>query len=122
MYKPLIVVHILICLTIIGLVLLQQGRGADAGTGLGGGASGTLFGARGTTSFLSRTTAIFAALFFASSLLLAYLGSKQDNGESDIIATQPSSQAQTKDDLPSPSNVEQAEDNRKVDVPEPAKP
>lgn len=69
----LLVGHVLIAASIIGLVLLQKGKGADAGAGFGAGASGTVFGARGSANFLSRTTAVVAALFFASSLGLAYL-------------------------------------------------
>jgi preprotein translocase subunit SecG len=59
---------------IIGLVLLQRGKGAEAGAGFGSGASGTVFGARGATTALSRATAIFAAVFMINSLALAYLG------------------------------------------------
>jgi preprotein translocase subunit SecG len=62
---------------IIGLVLLQRGKGADAGAGFGAGASGTVFGARGATTALSRATAVFAAVFMINSLVLAYLGSHQ---------------------------------------------
>lgn len=65
--------HVLIAAAIIGLVMLQKGKGADAGAGFGAGASGTVFGARGSGNFLSRSTAIAATLFFASSLALAYL-------------------------------------------------
>jgi preprotein translocase subunit SecG len=61
-------------LAIIGLVLLQRGKGADAGAGFGSGASGTVFGARGATTALSRATAVFAAIFMINSLALAYLG------------------------------------------------
>ena len=68
--------HVLIAASIIGLVMLQRGKGADAGAGFGSGASGTVFGARGSANFLSRTTAVMAALFFASSLLLAYMNSE----------------------------------------------
>jgi len=98
MYQALIVVHVLIALSIIGMVLLQQGRGADAGAGFGGGASNTLFGARGSASFLSRTTAILAVLFFSSSLLLAHLGDKQDNTSRDIMDAPVSEQVRP--DLP----------------------
>ena len=87
MYQALIILHVLIALSIIGMVLLQQGRGADAGAGFGGGASNTLFGARGSASFLSRTTAILAVLFFSSSLFLAYLGDKQGKKSTDIMDT-----------------------------------
>ena len=60
---------------IIALVLLQRGKGADAGAGFGAGASGTVFGARGARTALSRATAIFAAIFMVNSLALAYMGS-----------------------------------------------
>lgn len=65
--------HVLIAASIIGLVMIQKGKGADAGAGFGAGASGTVFGARGSANFLSRSTAVAAALFFSSSLGLAYL-------------------------------------------------
>ena len=68
-------VHVLLALMIIGLVLLQRGKGAEAGAGFGSGASGTVFGARGTSTLFSKLTAIFAGLFFVTSLSLAYLGS-----------------------------------------------
>ena len=68
-----LVAHVGIALLIIGLVLLQRGKGADAGTGFGAGASGTVFGARGATTGLSRMTAIFAAIFMINSLCLTYL-------------------------------------------------
>jgi preprotein translocase subunit SecG len=61
---------------IIGLVLLQRGKGAEAGAGFGSGASGTVFGARGATTALSRATAIFAAVFMLNSLALAYMGTR----------------------------------------------
>lgn len=72
----LIVVHLLLSIALVGLVLIQHGRGADAGAAFGSGASATVFGARGATSFLSRTTAILATLFFISSLILAYFSSQ----------------------------------------------
>src|SRR3954462_1720851 len=69
----IVVVHVLIALGIIGLVLLQHGKGADMGSGFGGGASSSLFGATGSANFLSRMTAVLATLFFLTSLGLAYL-------------------------------------------------
>jgi preprotein translocase subunit SecG len=71
------ILHMFLCVGIVGLVLLQRGKGADAGAGFGAGASGTVFGARGSASFLSRTTAILATLFFVTCLTLAYLGNTQ---------------------------------------------
>jgi preprotein translocase subunit SecG len=72
-----LVAHVGIALFIIALVLLQRGKGADAGTGFGAGASGTVFGARGSATFFSRMTGVLAALFFATSLGLAYLATQQ---------------------------------------------
>ena len=85
MYQVVIVFHALLAFSIIGLVLMQQGKGADAGAAFGGGASGTLFGASGASSFLSRTTGILAALFFCTSLGLAMLGDTRENV--DIMST-----------------------------------
>jgi len=73
----MLVLHVLVCALIIGLVLLQKGKGADAGAAFGSGSSGTVFGAKGAANFLSRSTAVLATLFFASSLSLAYLGSNR---------------------------------------------
>jgi len=64
MYQVIIVIHVLLGLGVIGLVLMQQGKGADAGAAFGTGSSGTVFGAQGAASFLSRSTAILATLFF----------------------------------------------------------
>src|SRR5215813_4428294 len=73
----LTIVQVFSSVAIIGLVLLQRGKGADAGAGFGAGASGTVFGARGATTALSRATAIFAAIFMINSLALAYIGTRQ---------------------------------------------
>src|SRR5881394_4297255 len=73
----LIVLHVLVALSILGLVLLQHGKGADMGSGFGGGASGSLFGATGSANFLSRTTAVLAAVFFILSLALAYVATRR---------------------------------------------
>ena len=72
----ILAVHVLLALMIIGLVLLQRGKGAEAGAGFGSGASGTVFGARGTSTLFSKLTAVFAALFFITSMTLAYLGAR----------------------------------------------
>src|SRR5580658_10724673 len=70
-------VQFISCAFIIGLVLIQRGKGADAGAGFGAGASGTVFGARGATTALSRATAILAAIFMVTSLSLAYVGTRK---------------------------------------------
>ena len=86
MYQVIIVVHVLLGLGIIGLILMQQGKGADAGAAFGsGGGSGSVFGAQGSASFLSRTTAIFATLFFTTSLTLAVLGGQQSKKTTDLM-------------------------------------
>lgn len=81
----MIVLHVLFAAAIVGLVLLQRGKGADAGAGFGAGASGTVFGARGSASFLSRTTATLAALFIGTSLVLTYLGSRTPEAPSSVV-------------------------------------
>jgi preprotein translocase subunit SecG len=71
----LLVIHLVVAAVVCGLVLLQHGKGADMGAAFGSGSSGSLFGAAGSANFLSRTTAVLAAVFFVSSLGLTYLGS-----------------------------------------------
>lgn len=83
MYQLIIIVHVLLGLGVIGLILMQQGKGADAGAAFAGG-SGSVFGAQGAASFLSRTTAILAALFFTTSLGLAVL-SGYENKPDDLM-------------------------------------
>ena len=94
-----VVVHVLLAASIIALVLLQRGKGADAGAGFGAGASGTVFGARGSGSFLSRATAVLATLFFVTSLGLSYLFSQGREETSVVDRVQP---AQT---VPAPAQV-----------------
>ncbi len=77
LYGILLIIDVLLAIGIIALVLLQHGKGADAGAAFGSGASATVFGARGSASFLSRTTAAFATLFFINSLGLAFIVSHQ---------------------------------------------
>ena len=84
-----VVFHVLLAASIIALVLIQRGKGADAGAGFGAGASGTVFGARGSGSFLSRTTAILATLFFVTSLGLSYLFAQQPESTSVVDRVQP---------------------------------
>ncbi|MBC7490641.1 MAG: preprotein translocase subunit SecG, partial [Glaciimonas sp.] len=71
----IVVVQVLSALTIIGLVLLQHGKGADMGAAFGAGASGSLFGATGSSNFLSKSTGLAALIFFCATLALVYLGS-----------------------------------------------
>jgi preprotein translocase subunit SecG len=85
LHSAVVIFHLLIAAAIVALVLLQRGKGADAGAGFGAGASGTVFGARGSASFLSRTTATLAALFIATSLGLAYMGGRAPEAPKSVI-------------------------------------
>jgi preprotein translocase subunit SecG len=92
--------HVLISIMIIGLVLIQRGKGAEAGAAFGAGASGTVFGAKGSANFLSRSTGILAALFFATSLSLAYLGGQRPVSESLVEDLAPAGGAEIINILP----------------------
>ncbi len=76
------VVHIIVAISVIALVLLQHGKGADMGAAFGGGSSGSLFGSTGSANFLSRSTAVLATLFFLTSLTLAYFGLQEHKSKS----------------------------------------
>jgi len=83
----LLVVHVLVGAAVIGLVLLQHGKGADMGAAFGSGSAGSLFGSSGSANFLSRTTAILATVFFVTSLGLTYMGTKHSGGKGVIERT-----------------------------------
>ncbi|MDX9706222.1 MAG: preprotein translocase subunit SecG [Azospira sp.] len=85
MFSVILSVHILIGIAICGLVLMQHGKGADMGAAFGGGASGSLFGATGSANFLSRTTAVLAAVFFMTSLSLAYIASNKPKSTGSVM-------------------------------------
>ena len=86
LHNILLIVHLLVAISVIGLVLIQQGKGADAGAAFGGGASSTVFGSQGSSSFLTRATGILATIFFITSLSLAYL-SIQDITPTSVVDT-----------------------------------
>lgn len=92
MESIVITVHIVLAVVIVGLILIQQGKGAEAGASFGGGASQTVFGSQGTTSFLTRSTAILVTAFFVTSLTLAMYARQHASGISDI--GMPSEEAQ----------------------------
>lgn len=77
-----LVLHVIIAVSLVALVLLQQGKGADAGAAFGAGASGTVFGSKGSSSFLTRTTGVLAAMFFATSLTLFVLATETKTASS----------------------------------------
>ncbi len=84
MEKLVLIVHVLAAAAVIGLVLLQHGKGADMGASFGSGASGSLFGVSGSSNFMSRATAGFVAVFFATSLALAYMASNK-NADASVV-------------------------------------
>ncbi len=91
LYPLVLTVHLLVGFSVIGLVLLQHGKGADMGAAFGGGASGSLFGASGSANFMSRTTGILAAVFFLTSMSLSYMASnrtKVAGSVMDVVKTQ----------------------------------
>jgi preprotein translocase subunit SecG len=106
LHTLVLIVHVLVGAMIVGLVLVQRGRGAETGAAFGSGASMTVFGAKGSANFLSRSTAILATLFFATSLGLAYLGSQRpavksvvdQQGEPATMQVVPSEQAAPSDE------------------------
>ncbi|OGA07553.1 MAG: preprotein translocase subunit SecG [Betaproteobacteria bacterium RIFCSPLOWO2_02_64_14] len=97
-----LVIHVIAALSIIGLVLLQHGKGADVGAAFGSGTSGSIFGAAGSASFLSRATAILAVVFFVSSLGLTYLSSRKTEHKG-VMATQPAPSQSLPAQIPEPA-------------------
>lgn len=85
LFPLLLTLHILVGLSIIGLVLIQHGKGADMGAAFGGGSSGSLFGSSGSANFLSRTTAVLATIFFLTSLGLSYLASNHSKVQASVL-------------------------------------
>ena len=106
------VIHVLLAAALIGLVLFQRGKGAEAGAAFGAGASGTVFGARGSASFLTRTTGVLATFFFVTSLSLAYLSGKREGPVSVLETAAPVEEAT--DTLPGLLPIEEAQ----FDLPE----
>ncbi len=103
MQTILVVVHLFLAVGLIGLILIQHGKGADMGAAFGSGASGTVFGAKGSASFLTRMTAGLATLFFITSMVMAYFASQRDDGNVILDVQQPPAverQAQPQTDLP----------------------
>jgi len=93
----ILIVDVVVALCMIGLILLQHGKGADVGAAFGSGASGSLFGASGSANFLSRTTAILAVIFFLTTFALAYLVThrpRAGGGVMDAVKEQPQSAPQ----------------------------
>jgi preprotein translocase subunit SecG len=107
----ILIIDVIVALCIIGLVLLQHGKGADVGAAFGSGSSGSLFGATGSANFLSRTTAVLAVVFFVTTFALAYLVAnrpRSSGGVIDTVKEQPQ-----RPSLASPADASKAEDAAK---------
>jgi preprotein translocase subunit SecG len=117
LHTAVIIFHVLLAAGIVGLVLLQRGKGADAGAGFGSGASGTVFGARGSSSFLSRTTAILALLFFVTSLTLAFLGGQKTAPQSVMDKVQLPAPAAETTSSPAPAPAAPVQQQQPATVP-----
>lgn len=86
------IVHVLVAAALVGLVLLQHGKGADMGAAFGSGSSGSLFGASGSANFLSRSTAVLAAVFFLTSMGLTYFAAKGHAPAVAVVPAKPQTQ------------------------------
>ena len=119
-FNLVLLVHVLAGLGLIGLVLMQHGKGADMGAAFGSGASGSLFGSSGSANFLSRTTAVLATVFFITTLSLAFIAKqapKASTSEADKIQTTPAKTI--KDVAPAPEVVpEGKKPESEIPVPE----
>jgi preprotein translocase subunit SecG len=103
LFTFIVVVQVLSALAIIGLVLLQHGKGADMGAAFGSGASGSLFGATGSSNFLSKSTGVAAAIFFGATLALAFVGNKRTGVTGGVMENLPAAPASTAPAIPAPA-------------------
>jgi len=115
LFPAVLTLHILVGISVIGLVLLQHGKGADMGAAFGSGASGSLFGASGSANFMSRTTAWFAALFFATSLGLSYMASNRTPTSGSVMDAAKTESVPAKAEVPVPTPV--PVDSKAKDIP-----
>ena len=116
MQQFLLVFHVFLSVGIIGLVLIQRGKGADAGAALGGGSSGSVFGSQGSANFLSTATAVFATGFFIVSLTLAYLASNREQATSVVnngsVISAPAETVSPATDVPVATDIPAAVETR----------
>jgi preprotein translocase subunit SecG len=116
MFSFLLVVQIVVSVSIIALVMLQQGKGADMGAGFGAGASGTVFGSRGSGSFFTRATAILAAVFFINCLLIASPLIRDNENSANTLADQLEEQAVQQQEAEQANAVVDALENQQADT------
>ncbi|BAZ94094.1 protein-export membrane protein SecG [Thiohalobacter sp. COW1] len=119
MYTILIIVQVLIAIGLVVLILLQHGKGADAGAAFGSGASSTVFGSQGSASFLTRITAVLATLFFLNSLALStgfVMGEREPSSVAEQVSPVPAAGEAAPEDLP-PMEQSQPQESAPADVP-----
>jgi len=116
MHTVLLIVHISVAAALIGLILIQHGKGADMGAAFGSGASSTVFGSRGSASFLTRATAILAIAFFALTALLAFTATQPRDIKSATELTAPQTPPAPKT-TPESSPVEPSSQTKTGEVP-----
>ncbi|HHF5246179.1 TPA: preprotein translocase subunit SecG [Haemophilus influenzae] len=113
MYQVLLFIYVVVAIALIGFILVQQGKGANAGASFGGGASGTMFGSAGAGNFLTRTSAILATAFFVIALVLGNMNSHKGNFQKGTFddLSQAAEQVQQQQAAP-------AKDNKNSDIPQ----
>lgn len=113
MYQVLLFIYVVVAIALIGFILVQQGKGANAGASFGGGASGTMFGSAGAGNFLTRTSAILATAFFVIALVLGNMNSHKGNVQKGTFddLSQAAEQVQQQEAAP-------AKDNKNSDIPQ----
>jgi preprotein translocase subunit SecG len=111
LHSLLVTLHLALCVGIVGLVLIQRGKGADAGAGFGAGASGTVFGARGSATFFSKATAVVATLFFVTSLALTYVAGKPAEAPKSIVESAPTAETVEQPEMPAPAGMGLGQDD-----------
>ena len=112
LHTIILTVHVIAGLSVIGFVLLQHGKGADMGAAFGSGASGSLFGATGSANFLSRVTAVLAAVFFLTSLALSYIATSSPRTSGSVMDSAPAQTAPA-----APAQTPAAPDSKAKDIP-----
>ncbi|MCU0564780.1 MAG: preprotein translocase subunit SecG [Desulfobacterales bacterium] len=116
----LVIIHVIVCVALIMIVLLQTGKGADIGAAFGGGGSNTLFGTSGASTFLSKATTVAAIVFMITSLTLAYLSSQRQT--SSVVTEAPAVETRAAETAPAPAPAAPpAATEAKPETPAPAK-
>ncbi|OOF67753.1 preprotein translocase subunit SecG [Rodentibacter caecimuris] len=114
MYNILLFVYVIVAVALIGFILIQQGKGANAGASFGGGASGTMFGSAGAGNFLTRTSAILATIFFVIALVLGNMNSQRGHVEKGVFEDL----SQAAEQIQQQEQAKPATENKNLDIPQ----